>query len=165
MAIEGGSGAGPGEFQTVNVPPPPAPGTTFQAPPPPMVQTSVGAGQKAGFWIRFGAYIIDAVLLLIIAGVLGRVLPSLANLLGVGVGLIYFVSLWTNGGQTIGFKLLHLRVVKTDGSALSVGDAIIRYIGLVISFVVVGLGVMWVGWDANKQGWHDRMASTYVLKV
>jgi len=63
------------------------------------------------------------------------------------------------------FKATHLRVVKTTGADLTVSDAVIRYVGLVIAFAVVFIGVLWVIWDANKQGWHDKMAGTYVIRV
>ena len=163
MAIDGGS-SGQGEFQTINVPPQPAPGTTVQPPPPPM-QANVTSGHKAGFWIRVGAYLIDGILLAIVGGILGRIFGSgVGGGLNLLIGVVYFVYFWTNGGQTIGFKATNLHIVKTDGSPMTISDGIIRYIGLIISFVVIGLGVMWVGWDANKQGWHDKMAHTYVVR-
>lgn len=39
-----------------------------------------------------------------------------------------------------------------------------RWIGLVISFIVVLLGVIWVGFDPKKQGWHDKIAGTIVVR-
>ena len=56
-------------------------------------------------------------------------------------------------------------MVKTTGSELTLVDAFLRYIGLIISFAVVFLGVVWVAFDANKQGWHDKIANTYVVKA
>jgi uncharacterized RDD family membrane protein YckC len=43
--------------------------------------------------------------------------------------------------------------------------AFLRYIGLIISCIAFFIGVIWVAFDANKQGWHDKIASTYVVKA
>jgi uncharacterized RDD family membrane protein YckC len=64
----------------------------------------------------------------------------------------------------VGNRLLGLRVVKLDGSPVTLGTAIVRWIGLVISFVVILLGVIWVGFDPRKQGWHDKIAGTVVVR-
>ncbi len=127
---------------------------------------SAPGAPKAGFWVRVGAYIVDGILLAIIGAILRGIFGNGAGGgLSLLVGLVYFVYFWTNGGQTIGFKATHLRVVKTTGADLTVSDAVIRYVGLVIAFAVVFIGVLWVIWDANKQGWHDKMAGTYVIRV
>ncbi len=60
-------------------------------------------------------------------------------------------------------KLLDLRVVRTDGTSLGVAAAVVRYIGLIISCLVLFLGVIWVAFDARKQGWHDKIAGTFVV--
>ena len=66
---------------------------------------------------------------------------------------------------TIGNKLLNIRVIKTDGSDLSIVVALLRYVGLVISVLVIFIGVIWAAFDPNKQGWHDKIAGTYVVKT
>jgi uncharacterized RDD family membrane protein YckC len=43
--------------------------------------------------------------------------------------------------------------------------ALIRYVGLIISCLVIFIGVIWAAFDANKQGWHDKIAGTYVVKT
>jgi uncharacterized RDD family membrane protein YckC len=60
---------------------------------------------------------------------------------------------------------MKLRVVKTDGSELTLTDTFLRYVGLILSFLCLFIGVIWVAFDANKQGWHDKIASTYVVKT
>jgi uncharacterized RDD family membrane protein YckC len=130
------------------------------------------SGAKAGFWIRFLAIFIDGVILfviqLIIASILGS---STSGRSGIGtlLGLIYYVYFWSSAspwpGQTIGNKLLNIRVIKTDGSDLSLVVALIRYVGLVISILVIFIGVIWVAFDPNKQGWHDKIAGTYVVRT
>jgi uncharacterized RDD family membrane protein YckC len=128
------------------------------------------ASDKAGFWIRVGAYLIDAVILFVVNAIVGFIFRNnqgLQSLIELIVSLAYFVYFWSasGGGQTVGMRALKIKVVKTDGSQLDYGGAVIRYIGLIISFLVIFIGVIWVAFDANKQGWHDKIASTYVVRA
>jgi uncharacterized RDD family membrane protein YckC len=137
--------------------------------------TAVAAtgGEKIGFWRRTGAYIIDAVGLIVLAQILTTLTGGGSATFDTGpsglsfvIDTAYFIGLWVYwNGQTLGMKALGIKVVKTDGSALTLSTAIIRYIGLIISFVVLAIGVIWVAFDANKQGWHDKIAGTYVVKA
>jgi uncharacterized RDD family membrane protein YckC len=129
-------------------------------------------GAKAGFWIRVVAFIIDSILVGVINAIIAAILSS--NTTGrTGIqtllGIIYFSYFWSASspwpGQTVGDKLLNLRVIRTDGSDLTIVQAFIRYIGLFISFIVIFIGVIWVAFDPNKQGWHDKIAGTYVVKT
>ncbi len=62
-------------------------------------------------------------------------------------------------------KALNIKVVKTDGSQLDLVGALLRYVGLVISIVPLFIGVIWAAFDAQKQGWHDKIAGTYVVRA
>lgn len=81
------------------------------------------------------------------------------------LSLLYFSLFWSwlGGGQTVGMRFLGLRVVGTDSQPIGYGTALIRWLGLVVSFSVFCLGVIWVAFDPKKQGWHDKLASTYVV--
>jgi uncharacterized RDD family membrane protein YckC len=138
----------------------------------PSPSTSLTAAPKAGFWIRVLAFIIDS----IIVGVVNVIVAAILNQSTTGrsgiqtlLGIIYFTYFWSASspwpGQTVGDKLLSLRVIRTDGSDLSIVQAFIRYVGLVISFIVIFIGVIWVAFDPNKQGWADKIAGTYVVKT
>ena len=134
--------------------------------------TSLTSAPKAGFWIRVVAFIIDSVILYVVNLIVGVALnPSTTGRSGIQtlLGIIYFTYFWSASslwpGQTVGDKLLNLRVIKTDGTDLSIVQALIRYVGLVISFIVIFIGVIWVAFDANKQGWADKIAGTYVVKT
>jgi uncharacterized RDD family membrane protein YckC len=85
------------------------------------------------------------------------------------VGLAYYVFFWSKSspwpGQTIGSKLLNIRVIKTDGSDLEISQALIRYVGFFIAAIVLLIGLIWAAFDPNKQGWHDKIAGTYVIKA
>jgi uncharacterized RDD family membrane protein YckC len=52
-----------------------------------------------------------------------------------------------------------------DGSELTLTDTFLRYVGLLLGFLCLFIGVIWVAFDANKQGWHDKIANTYVVKI
>jgi uncharacterized RDD family membrane protein YckC len=130
------------------------------------------SGAKAGFWIRFVAILIDS----IIVGVVNSAIAAILGLntngrsgLQILLGLVYYVYFWSSAspwpGQTIGSKLLNLRVVRTDGSDLAISQALIRYVGFFISGLVLGIGFIWAAFDPNKQGWHDKIAGTYVVKT
>jgi uncharacterized RDD family membrane protein YckC len=129
-------------------------------------------GAKAGFWIRVVAFIIDSIIVLVVNSIIAAILSSsTSGRTGIQtlLGIIYFTYFWSASspwpGQTVGDKLLNLRVIKTDGSDLSIVQAFIRYVGLFVSFLVIFIGVIWVAFDPNKQGWHDKIAGTYVVKT
>jgi uncharacterized RDD family membrane protein YckC len=130
------------------------------------------AAVKAGFWIRVVAYLIDGIILLIVESIINLALRGNASAqfgINLLIGAVYFVYFWSGSspfpGQTIGMKVLNLRVVRADGSSLDFVQGLIRYVGIIISSIPLGLGLAWVGWDPNKQGWHDKMAGTFVVKV
>ena len=127
--------------------------------------------EKAGFLTRVLAFIIDGIIVgitsSIVAGVLGG--PDLGRQSGIQtlVGVAYFLYFWSTygKGQTLGMRALNIRVVKTDGSQLDLVGALIRYVGMLISIIPIFLGLIWAAFDAQKQGWHDKIASTYVVKA
>ena len=114
---------------------------------------------------RFIALFIDAIILGIITAILtgaGRGAGGIASFL---IGAAYYWYFWTRqDGQTPGKKLLHIKVIKTDGTALTDADALIRYVGYAINSAVFLLGWIWALFDENNQGWHDKIAQTYVVQ-
>jgi uncharacterized RDD family membrane protein YckC len=137
-----------------------------------VTQTGSSTAPKAGFWIRFLAILIDSILLAIVSAAIGAVLSINTNGrsgLQVLLGLAYYVFFWSKSspwpGQTIGSKLLNIRVIRTDGSDLEISQALIRYVGFFISAIVLLIGLIWAAFDPNKQGWHDKIAGTYVIKA
>ena|SRR6266581_638360 len=126
---------------------------------------------KAGWWTRFFAIFIDGIGLGFVSGILTGVIyggdQTASSGLQTLLGVIYFTYFWSamGKGQTLGMRLLKIKVVKTDGSQLDLVGAFIRYIGLVISIAVVFIGVIWAAFDSQKQGWHDKIAKTYVVKA
>lgn len=136
----------------------------------------------AGFWKRFLAYWVDTLIIGLITiplnslSALGQVAASspathvtvnpIGGLIGLAVTVAYFVFFWVHEkGQTLGHRLLALRVVREDGKPIDIGTAVIRYIGYIISSAILMLGFLWVAWDPKKQGWHDKIAKTFVVKT
>jgi uncharacterized RDD family membrane protein YckC len=92
-------------------------------------------------------------------------LSGLIVVCGAILSVIYYVGFWSQSGQTLGKTLLGIKVIGKDGSPLSVGKALLRYIGYIVSAVLWSLGFLWVAFDRMRQGWHDKIAGTYVVYV
>lgn len=75
------------------------------------------------------------------------------------------ILFWFWKQATPGKMLLAAKIVdeKTGGEP-SIEQYLIRYIGYVVSIVPLFLGVIWVAFDSKKQGWHDKMAGTVVVR-
>ena len=134
--------------------------------------TNAASAAKAGWWTRFIAIIIDAIALGIVTGILTNILYHDADAtsntgLSTLLGVLYYVYFWSSygKGQTLGSRALNIRVVKTDGSYLDLVGAFLRYVGFVISIACLFIGVIWAAFDGQKQGWHDKIAGTYVVKA
>ena len=140
----------------------------------------VGELDYAGFWIRFLANFIDTIILvLIIVPVLWWAYGD-EILLGKGAssssGFVNFmlqyvfpavatIVFWHTKQATPGKMLLSLRIVDArTGGKMSVGQEIGRYFAYIPSIVVFFLGFFWIGWDSRKQGWHDKLAGTLVVR-
>ena len=85
--------------------------------------------------------------------------------LGLIVSVLYFVGYWAKSGQTIGKSMLGIKIVGMDGSTLSWGKALLRYIGYLVSGLVLSLGFLWLAFDRKRQGWHDKIAGTIVVQA
>jgi uncharacterized RDD family membrane protein YckC len=136
---------------------PPHMSTQTVAPPVPV--PDVLSYPRAGFWIRMGAGFIDMVLVGIMGGLLH--FPQLGFL----AALVYFAGMWTWKGTTIGGTILGLRVVRVDGQQLTILIAIVRALAGLFSAFMLFLGILWIAWDSEKQGWHDRLAGTVVIRL
>jgi len=136
-----------------------------------MAAATFATTEKIGFLTRALALIIDIILLAIVSSILNAIVFGgdvvRGNGLSTLIGLVYYLYFWSSygHGQTLGNRALGIRVVKTTGTELTLTDAFIRYVGLILSCIVVFIGVIWVAFDPNKQGWHDKIASTYVVKA
>ena len=147
--------------------------------------TAVSA-PRAGWWVRFFAYFVDGLIFGIPAAIVGGILSALAGgmtsstgemnggalalfyIIFFGASIGYYVYFWTQrDGQTIMNKALNIKVVRMDGSPITVGTGVVRWIGYLVNDIIFGIpvGFIWAAFDANKQGWHDKLAGTIVVKT
>jgi len=126
------------------------------------------SGPRAGLGRRLVAAIIDGVLLNIVSLVLQLVFGrALGTALAIGAGLAYACFLeGSPSGQTIGKRAMSIRVIDfASGGPLAGAQALVRYVGRIISFIPCALGYFWAIWDNEKQAWHDKIAGTVVVPV
>ena len=155
-------------------PPPPPSGGSWQATPAPGV---AGGAVLASWGQRVGAYLLNAVFLIvffivvtILAGILGAVADGLGtlvaivgNLAGVALALYFY---WRDGetGASPGKRVLGLRTVKTEtGQPIGGGMGIVRAIAHIVDQIPCYLGFLWPLWDDKKQTWGDKVASSVVV--
>jgi uncharacterized RDD family membrane protein YckC len=127
---------------------------------------------NAGFWLRALAAWIDLLLIYF-------VLKSIFYLLYFSSCYIYFpfqfsfilllivynTCLVVLAGQTVGMRLLNIKVYDKTGKKLSAIKAIIRETILkAVSFIVLCLGFLWIGFSRSKRGWHDFLIGSKVVK-
>jgi len=128
----------------------------------------------AGFWIRVGAVAIDNAVLVIPCLMLSSLIKATApdgmetiydfsfNVLAVWVYHAAFVSSAWQG--TIGKMVLGLKVVDYSGNRITFGRATARYFSQALSALILGIGFMMVGWTNKRQGLHDFIAETRVVR-
>lgn len=115
---------------------------------------------------RLVALIVDTMVL----GAITGMLFAKGNWAGGALGLLgTIVYQWAflvyNGGQTPGKMLMKLRVIKADGSPITDVDAILRAVGYHINTWLLMIGWLWALVDSKHQGFHDKIARTYVVNV
>ncbi|PSU72988.1 RDD family protein [Photobacterium phosphoreum] len=131
-----------------------------------------------GFWQRVLASLVDTALVVLITVPLmyfayGEIYPQtdtfamgpmdvLINYVLPFIGVILF---WVYKSATPGKMVIKAQIVDAKtGCKPSAKQSVIRYLGYFVSTIPLGLGLMWVGWDKRKQGWHDKLAGTVVIK-
>ena len=134
--------------------------------------------EYAGFWVRVGAAVIDTLLIGIV------VYPILTAVYGTGYwsgekllqGPVDFLLSWvlpavavvlfwlarqaTPGKMAIGARIVD---AKTGGKPTT-SQLVIRYLGYYVAMIPLFLGILWVAFDPRKQGWHDKLAGTVVVR-
>ncbi|RCV63474.1 putative membrane protein YckC, RDD family [Methanophagales archaeon] len=126
--------------------------------------------EKAGAGTRLVSYIIDAIILWVIGAILGFIFMAIGAGYGVASSIIvllisigYFTYFFGNG-QTPGMKVMKIKLCGTDGTyPIGYGKGFVRWIGMLISALVIYIGFLWILIDKDKQGWHDKIADTYVV--
>ena len=134
--------------------------------------------EYAGFWVRTGAALIDTFLLLLVT------LPILTAIYGadywsndsLSLGIwdtllsyvlpaIAVITFWVYRSATPGKSCLHLTIVDAKtGEKPSTRQFVFRYLGYYVSIIPLFLGIIAVGVDRRKRGFHDRIAGTVVIR-
>jgi uncharacterized RDD family membrane protein YckC len=123
------------------------------------------SGPRASFWQRFAAALIDGIIVGLTTEILIALLKGVGYGLGIALGIIYYTYLEGGPtGQTLGKRAMGIRVVDFDtGGPIGYRRAFIRYVGRIVSAVVLYIGYLWMLWDQEKQTWHDKFASDVVV--
>jgi uncharacterized RDD family membrane protein YckC len=136
----------------------------------------------AGFWVRFGAWFVDAVItylfgigVTMLAGMAGATRASnfgAWNAATCGLqlflalaGMAYDVLFVGALGATPGKLALRLRIVRPDGSRISYGRAFGRYFAKIVSALILGIGFIMAAFDDEKRSLHDRICDTRVIRA
>ncbi|MEQ1913831.1 MAG: RDD family protein [Sideroxydans sp.] len=144
-----------------------------------MMQTQAEIFEYAGFWVRVAATLIDTLLIMLITlpllwsiygadyfestAILNRSADFIISWLMPAVGVIVF---WMVKQATPGKMALSLRVLDADtGNSLSAGQSVGRYLAYFVSMLPLFIGIIWVAFDKKKQGWHDKLAGTVVVRA
>jgi len=143
-----------------------------------------GPLRYAGFLIRLLAYSIDMMIVFLIAllftfvsmsiigmqAASGSDLVSMINsiylpymVIEMLVEAVYFTYFHAITGQTVGKRICGIRVLSSNGNTLGLRRALIRFCGYVLGRFMLYCGFVWIVFDRRKQGWHDKMAGSYVM--
>ncbi|MBV9084662.1 MAG: RDD family protein [Acidobacteriaceae bacterium] len=136
-----------------------------------------------GFWRRFAAFLIDAVILVVITFPLRMILgpamvPNLNNptpatafgffgvnwLISTAVNLAYYVWFLSQKSATPGKMVLGLKVVTATGERISVGRATARYFAEILSSLILFIGFIMIAFDSQKRALHDHICNTRVIR-
>ena len=123
-----------------------------------------------GFWKRVLASLIDSLVMLIPyiimeATVSGKDYPFLNPLIQILFRWAYTAGLQSSYWQaTVGKKVLGIIVVDEYGDRLTLKRATGRFFAEILSALLLCIGYMMVGWTKHKQGLHDKIAKTFVIK-
>ena len=134
--------------------------------------------EYVGFWKRVVASLIDTVLMMLIIGpvlysVYGpeyfkseKLIQGPADfVLSYLVPAIAVIAFWSAKQATPGKMVYRAKIVDSrTGQAPSTIQYVVRYLGYYLSIIPLCLGLLWVAWDPRKQGWHDKLAGTVIVR-
>ena len=135
--------------------------------------------EYVGFWLRLWASVIDTILLLLIVVPLGLAFVGESYLTDermikgpVGFLLEWILpaagvlAFWIAKQATPGKIAIRARIVDAEtGANPTTGQYIGRYLAYYLSMIPLFLGFIWVAFDRRKQGWHDKLAGTVVVRA
>ena len=132
--------------------------------------------EYVGFWIRVVASLVDSLLAALVIAPIGAIIYGMSYfrsgttgpsdlLLSVALPAALTIAFWFARQATPGKMMFAARIVDANSGAVpSSGQWLLRYVGYFVSILGLGLGFIWVGIDRRKQGWHDKIANTVVVR-
>ena len=137
------------------------------------VESAQDKVQYAGFWQRVLASVVDGIIISLVANAIAVIITSGANpsttyvvqVFQFLIGWVYFAMMESSVRQaTLGKEIMGLTVTNYQGERLSFAQATSRYFAKIVSVLTLGIGFLMVAWTEKKQGLHDIIAKTYVVK-
>lgn len=143
-------------------------------------------GAYAGFVTRLLAYLVDRVIVAIISfltvmavhwvlnafrinqllfgwnEIPWQVASAFGAVVYIVVAFGYDIAFWILVGQTPGKRLMGVRIVRTNGERVRLGNALLRHLAYILSGLLF-LGYLWILFDNRRQGWHDKLGGTIVV--
>ena len=116
---------------------------------------------------RLGAFLIDLVIsiIVVIGSAIGGEGQTMNTVFGIAYWIIVLFMVATRG-QSPGKIAIGIKIVKMDGRPIGFGTMLLREVlGKIVSAIILLLGYIWILFDGKRQGWHDKIASTIVVKV
>jgi uncharacterized RDD family membrane protein YckC len=129
--------------------------------------SGVLTGERAGFWRRFAAALIDGLIVGLATGIPEAAFKNNGYLFGFVVASAYF-TYFEGGPSGAGFgkRAMRIRVVDfRSGGSIGYRRGFIRYIGRIVSALAFYIGYLWMLWDSERQCWHDKFADDLVVPV
>ena len=77
----------------------------------------------------------------------------------------FFSKFWSHRGQTLGMQVWGIRIQNADGSAITLWQALLRFLVAIGSWLPLGLGFLWMLWDKDKRTWHDIYSDSQVVQL
>lgn len=118
----------------------------------------------AGFWKRLAAYLVDYFIIGIICWIISLI-GVFGNFLSFLILAVYLIGFWGATGQTPGKAVVGIKIVRLDGTNIGPGNAVLRFIGYIVSSIIFFIGFLMIGWHEKKRGLHDLIAATAVIIV
>ena len=155
--------------------------------------TSSLKGEYAGFASRFVAFAIDLAIVVVMSGLISWVIIASMSLVGIDlvepvdeaarnlirvvtiIGkvtliimpffllFVYWFIFWTVTGQTVGKRMMGVRVARIDGGRMKASNTLRRIIMYFLGMIPFFLGFFWILIDDERRGWHDKFAGTCVI--
>jgi uncharacterized RDD family membrane protein YckC len=133
-----------------------------------------GGTMYAGFWRRVAAFIIDGLLLSAVTVPLSLAIggedaytagSTTASSISTAISWLYYALMESSARQaTLGKMALGIIVTDLEGRRIGFGKATGRYFAKILSALIIGIGFLMVAFTEKKQGLHDMLAGTLVVK-